>query len=399
MQCVVLAAGEGKRMRPLTATRPKVMIPLANRPMTDHLVCAARDAGITEFILVVGYQEQEVRDYFGDGSEYGVDIRYVTQRRQKGTADALRAAEDHIGGPFLLLNGDMILRSRDIAAIIGKDAPCMGIFHSDHPEDFGVVTVEGDRVTDLEEKSGAPRSNLINAGVYLFSPEIFSALRSVGTSPRGELELTDALAELIREQKLRAHTLSFWLDAGYPWDLLDANAILLEDVEPITKGTIEEGVSLTGRISIGAGSVIKSGTCIEGPCSIGEQCRIGPHAYIRGATSIGDRCHIGHSTEIKNSIIMHDTNIPHFNYIGDSVIGSDCNFGAGTKVANLRHDHGTVVIRGVNTRRVKMGAVIGDGVRFGINCSVNVGTVVGSRVSVAPHTAIEGWIDEETTVR
>ena len=399
MQCVVLAAGEGKRMRPLTATRPKVMIPLANRPMTDHLVCAARDAGITEFILVVGYQEQEVRDYFGNGSDLGVDIRYVTQRRQKGTADALRAAEDYISGPFLLLNGDMILRSRDIAAIIGEDAPCMGIFHSDHPEDFGVVTVEGDRVTDLEEKSGAPRSNLINAGVYLFSPAIFSALRSVGPSPRGELELTDALADLIPEGNLRAHTLSFWLDAGYPWDLLDANAILLDDVEPTTQGTIEEGVSLTGRVSIGAGSVIKSGTCIEGPCIIGEECRIGPHAYIRGATSIGDRCHIGHSTEIKNSIIMHDTNIPHFNYIGDSIIGSDCNFGAGTKVANLRHDHGTVVIRGINTRRVKMGAVIGDGVRFGINCSVNVGTVVGSRVSVAPHSAVEGWIEEDTTVR
>ena len=399
MECVVLAAGEGKRMRPLTATRPKVMIPLANRPMTDHLVCAARDAGISEFILVVGYQEQAVRDYFGDGSRFGVSIRYVTQRRQKGTADALRTVEDQVSGSFLLLNGDMILRSRDIAAIIGTDAPCMGIFHSDHPEDFGVVTVEGDRVTGLEEKSGTPRSNLINAGVYLFSPAIFSALQSVGPSPRGELELTDALADLIRERMLRAHTLSFWLDAGYPWDLIDANATLLGEIEPAVRGTVEEGVSLSGRVSIGAGTVLKSGTYIEGPCIIGEECRIGPHAYIRGATSIGDRCHIGHSTEIKNSIIMHDTRIPHFNYVGDSIVGSGCNFGAGTKIANLRHDHGTVVIRGVNTRREKMGAVIGDDVRFGINCSVNVGTVVGSRVSVAPHTAIEGWIEEETKVR
>ncbi len=399
MECVVLAAGEGKRMRPLTATRPKVMIPLANRPMTHHLVCAARDAGISEFILVVGYQEQAVRDYFGDGSGLGVSIRYVTQRRQKGTADALRNVEDQVSGPFLLLNGDMILRSRDIAAIIGTDAPCMGIYHSDHPEDFGVVTIEGDRVTGLEEKSGTPRSNLINAGVYLFSPAIFSALRSVGPSPRGELELTDALADLIRERTLRARTLSFWLDAGYPWDLLDANATLLGEIEPAVRGTVEEGVVLSGRVSIGTGTVVKSGTYIEGPCIIGEECRIGPHTYIRGATSIGDRCHIGHSTEIKNSIIMHDTRIPHFNYIGDSIIGSGCNFGAGTKIANLRHDHGAVVIQGINTRRTKMGAVIGDDVRFGINCSVNVGTVVGSRVSVAPHTAIEGWIEEETKVR
>ncbi len=399
MECVVLAAGEGKRMRPLTATRPKVMIPLANRPMADHLVCAARDAGISEFILVVGYQEQAVRDYFGDGSNLGVSIRYVTQRRQKGTADALRTVEDQISGPFLLLNGDMILRSRDIAAMIKTDVPCMGIYHSDHPEDFGVVTVDGDRVTGLEEKSGTPRSNLINAGMYLFSPAIFPALRAIRTSPRGELELTDALADLIGDRTLRAHTLSFWLDAGYPWDLLDANATLLEEIEPAGRGTAEEGVSLSGRVAIGAGTVIKPGTCIEGPCIIGEECRIGPHAYIRGATSIGDRCHIGHSTEIKNSIIMRDTRIPHFNYIGDSIVGSGCNFGAGTKVANLRHDHGTVIIRGVNTRRVKMGAVIGDDVRFGINCSVNVGTVVASRVSVAPHTAIEGWIDEDTKVR
>jgi bifunctional UDP-N-acetylglucosamine pyrophosphorylase/glucosamine-1-phosphate N-acetyltransferase len=399
MECVVLAAGEGKRMRPLTATRPKVMIPLANRPMLDHLVCAARDAGISEFVLVVGYQEQAVRDYFGDGSGLGVHIRYVTQRRQKGTADALRAAEDSLTGPFLLLNGDMIIRSRDIAAIIGNEAPCMGIFHSHHPEDFGVVTVEGDRVTGLEEKSASPRSNLINAGVYLFSPAILSELRSVGISPRGELELTDALDQLIRERMLRAHTLSFWLDAGYPWDLLDANATLLEEIEPARKGTVEEGVSFSGKVSIGAGTVIKSGTYIEGPCIIGDDCRIGPHAFIRGATSIGDRCHIGHCTEIKNSVVMPDTKIPHFNYIGDSIIGSGCNFGAGTKVANLRHDHGTVVIRGVNTRREKMGAVVGDGVRFGINCSVNVGTVVGSRSSIAPHTAIEGWIDEDTTIR
>ncbi|MDD1707490.1 MAG: NTP transferase domain-containing protein, partial [Methanoregulaceae archaeon] len=153
MECVVLAAGEGKRMRPLTATRPKVMIPLANRPMLHHLVCAARDAGILDFVFVVGYKEQEVRDYFRDGSDLGVSIRYVTQRHQRGTADAVRAAEDQISSPFLLLNGDMVISSQDIVGIIQKKAPCMGIFHSDHPEDFGVVTVEGETVTSLEEKS------------------------------------------------------------------------------------------------------------------------------------------------------------------------------------------------------------------------------------------------------
>jgi UDP-N-acetylglucosamine diphosphorylase/glucosamine-1-phosphate N-acetyltransferase len=399
MECVILAAGEGKRMRPLTATRPKVMIPLANRPMADHLVCAARNAGITEFVFVVGYREQEVRDYFGDGSDLGVSIRYVIQRHQKGTGDALRAAEDQLSDPFLLLNGDMVVSSQDIAGIIRKKAPCIGIFSSDHPEDYGVVTVEGNRVIGLEEKADRPKSSLINGGAYLFSNDIFTALASVETSPRGEYELTDALASMIRDRNLAAYQLSFWLDVGYPWDLLDANAAMLTGITPALDGKIEEGVHLAGMVAIEKGTVVKSGTYIEGPCIIGKDCMIGPHAYIRGATAIGDRCHIGHSTEIKNSVIMKETRIPHFNYIGDTVVGSGCNFGAGTKVANLRHDHRPVVIRGINTRREKIGAIIGDNVRIGINCSINVGSVIGSGASIAPHSLVEGWIDEETTVR
>jgi UDP-N-acetylglucosamine diphosphorylase/glucosamine-1-phosphate N-acetyltransferase len=399
MECIVMAAGEGKRMRPLTATRPKVMIPLANRPMVHHLVCAARDAGILDFVFVVGYKEQEVRDYFRDGSDLGVSIRYVTQRHQRGTADAVRAAEDQVSSPFLLLNGDMVIPSQDIAGIIQKKAPCLGIFHSDHSEDFGVVTVEGETVISIEEKSGRPGNNLINAGAYLLSDEIFTALTLVATSPRGEYELTDALAHMVDERRLTGYSLSSWLDIGYPWDLLDANEAVLKGMTPLSEGRIEEGVHLSGAISTGKGTVIKSGTYIEGPCIIGNDCRIGPHAYIRGATAIGDRCHIGHSTEIKNSVIMEDTNIPHFNYIGDSVIGRECNFGAGTKLANLRHDHRPIIIRGINTRREKMGAIIGDGVRFGINCSVNVGSVIGSWVIIAPHASVEGWIDGETMIR
>ncbi len=144
--------------------------------------------------------------------------------------------------------------------------------------------------------------------------------------------------------------LDSWLDVGHPWDLLDANAALLEALPERREGTIEEGVVLTGKVSVGAGSVLKAGTYIEGPCVIGEDCRIGPHTYIRGATAIGSGCHIGHATEIKNSIVMPGTKIPHFNYVGDSVIGSGCNFGAGTKVANLRHDHRRVKVCGVSSQ-------------------------------------------------
>jgi bifunctional UDP-N-acetylglucosamine pyrophosphorylase/glucosamine-1-phosphate N-acetyltransferase len=189
------------------------------------------------------------------------------------------------------------------------------------------------------------------------------------------------------------------MDVGYPWDMLEANVTLMESQVPCNEGTIEEGVSLKGVVIVGEGSIIKSGTYIEGPCVIGKNCRIGPHAYIRGTTSIGDDCHIGHCSELKNSIIMSGTKIPHFNYIGDSVIGSGCNFGAGTKIANLRHDHASVRVCGKDTRRKKFGAVIGDGVQFGINCSVNVGSMIGSNALFGPNSYIEGCIGDKAIIR
>jgi bifunctional UDP-N-acetylglucosamine pyrophosphorylase/glucosamine-1-phosphate N-acetyltransferase len=399
MQCIVLAAGEGKRMRPLTAKRPKVMLPLANHPMMEHLVIAARDAGIREFVFVVGYGEREIRRHFGDGSRFGISISYTPQRHQLGTADALNAARDFISGPFILMNGDMIVKTEDIQAICKKEAPCMGLFTSNHPQDYGVVIVEKGIVTGLEEKSKKSESSLINAGIYLFDPGIFGHVDSVIPSPRGELELTDALTEYISKKNLAAHNLSYWLDVGHPWDMLDANAALLSRMTAENHGTVEDIVTLNGPVSVGEGTVVKSGTYIEGPCCIGRDCRIGPHAYIRGATSIGDNCHIGHCSEIKNSIIMAKSKIPHFNYIGDSIIGSDCNFGAGTKIANLRHDHKTIKVAGKDSRRVKFGAIIGDNVKFGINCSINVGAVIGSNAKFAPGSYIEGQIGENSYIR
>jgi UDP-N-acetylglucosamine diphosphorylase/glucosamine-1-phosphate N-acetyltransferase len=399
MECVVLAAGEGKRMRPLTAKRPKVMLPLANRPMMEHLVCAARDTGITDFVFVVGYGEREIRNYFGDGTGLGIDIRYAPQRQQHGTGDAVRSARDLVSGPFLLLNGDMILKNTDIAALCRCKIPSVGISTTDHPKDYGTVMVENDLVISLEEKSKNPKSNLINAGAYLFSPDIFDAVDRVRVSSRGEFELTDALFEFIAKKELSAYRLSYWMDVGNPWDMLDANNTLLSTLPSGSKGIVEDGVSLNGIVVIGEGSVVKSGTCIEGPCIIGKNCRIGPHAYIRGATSIDDDCHIGHCSEIKNSIVMKGTKIPHFNYIGDSVIGSGCNFGAGTKIANLRHDHANVRVCGKDTRRKKFGAVIGDGVQFGINCSINVGSMIGSNAQFAPGSYISGCIGENAVIR
>jgi bifunctional UDP-N-acetylglucosamine pyrophosphorylase/glucosamine-1-phosphate N-acetyltransferase len=375
------------------------MLPIANRPMMEHLVLAARDAGITDFIFVVGYFEREIRNHFGDGSALGVKITYVTQRHQLGTADALRATAGMVSGRFLLLNGDMVLKTDDIRELCQRNAPCVGIHETDHPQDYGVVTVENDRITGLEEKLEHPKSNLINAGAYLFDPDIFDLLGKIGISGRGEFELTDALDTYIKRGELTAHPLAYWLDVGQPWDLLDANGALLSAMHHEKYGTVEDGCTIPESVSIGKGTVIRAGTYIEGSCIIGENCVIGPHAYIRGSTAIGDDCHIGHATEIKNSIVMPGTKIPHFNYIGDSVIGSGCNFGAGTKVANLRHDNGPVKVCGKSTGRRKFGAIIGDDVLFGINCSVNVGSLIGSGTRVAPHSLVEGCIEDGSVIR
>ncbi|MBQ3684113.1 MAG: NTP transferase domain-containing protein [Methanomicrobium sp.] len=410
MECVILAAGEGKRMRPLTASRPKVMLPVAGKPMLEHLIVSARDAGIKDFILVVGYKEQDIRDYFKDGGRFGVKVRYAVQRKQSGTANALLCTENLVKGPFMLLNGDMILNTRDILSFANQHVPCVGTVESTHPQDFGVLETEGHKVISIVEKPKEPKSNLVNAGIYLFDTGIFAILRGLSLSERGEYELPDALMEYASKGLLHHYTLSSWFDIGEPWNLLDANEKMTEaifaqtddgpspDSADFIKGTIEDGVYIHGNVILGEGSVIKSGTYIEGDCIIGKDCDIGPHAYIRGCTSVGDNCHIGHSVEIKNSIVMNGTKIPHFNYVGDSVIGSGCNFGAGTKIANLRHDRRDIRCDGRDTKRRKFGAVIGDDVQFGINCSVNAGSSVGSRVKAAPNSYISGKINDDTVL-
>ncbi|RQD83720.1 MAG: glucose-1-phosphate thymidylyltransferase [Methanocalculus sp. MSAO_Arc2] len=397
-ECVLLAAGEGKRMRPLTANRPKVMIPIANRPMLEHLITAAVQAGIRCFVIVVGYEEQAIREYFGDGSWFGIEIEYVVQRRQLGTADALRSAEGLVSGNFLMMNGDMILGTEDIRSLCNMAVPALGVSETEHPEDYGVVILEGDRVTRLEEKSKSPLGRLINAGAYLFSQDIFDRIKKIGLSGRGEYELTDALFQYIDEGVLSATSFQSWMDVGYPWDILAVHETLLTELQAENLGTVEEGVVLKGPVCIQEGTTIRCGSSIEGPCIIGRDCIIGPHAYIRPKTVIGDFCHIGHAVEIKNSVIFPGSKIPHFNYIGDSVIGSGCNFGAGTKIANLRHDYGIVSVGGKMTGRKKFGAVVGDDVLFGINCSVNTGTLIGSGCRIVPHSFVDGVYGDKSII-
>jgi len=393
LQAVILAAGEGNRMRPLTFNRPKVMLPIANKPIIEHLLIEARQAGINDYIFIVGYHDEQLRDYFGRGDKWGVSIEYCTQKKRLGTADAIRMAESLIDGNFLVMNGDIIVRRNEIFSLSNRHENTISLFRTTDGQDLGMVESSADRVVHIYEKTVKPPSFMANAGLYLFTPDIFSFMASTPKSPRGEYEITDTLQMLIDNmQRVSYMEINGWLDVSHPWDLLSANQSLLSTVEAQNYGDIENNTVLQGAVSIGTNTKVRSGSYIVGPVIIGDNCDIGPNCYIRPYTAIGDNCRIGSAVEIKSSIIMKNSKIPHHNYIGDSIIGEECNLGAGTKIANLRLDGNNITVGGIDTKRRKLGAIIGDGVETGINACINIGTVIGNNAQIGPGALASGVI-------
>jgi bifunctional UDP-N-acetylglucosamine pyrophosphorylase/glucosamine-1-phosphate N-acetyltransferase len=375
------------------------MLPIANKPILEHLLIEAIAAGISEFILVVGYHDEAVLDYFGDGSKWKVQIDYVKQRRQLGTADALAMVAELIEGNFLMMNGDMIIGRRDIAEMAVKKDTSLAVVEVSDTRGLGVVEVNRGRAVRIYEKEENPPSRLANAGLYLLKPEIFDTISRTGKSPRGEYELTDSLMLMMEAgHGIACHTISQWLDISYPWDLLTANETLMSDMKAQNSGEVEENVVVKGPVAIGKNTVVRSGSYILGPTIIGENCDIGPNCYIRPCTAIGDGCHIGNAVGVKNCIIMRNSKLPHHNYAGDSIIGEGCNFGAGTKIANLRLDKKEVRVEGIATGRRKLGAIIGDGVETGINASINVGSMIGNGTFIGPGAVASGVILPESRI-
>jgi len=399
LKAVILAAGEGNRMRPLTSNRPKVMLPLANKPILEHLLIEVKEAGVTDFILIVGYCDEQVRSYFGKGEKWGVSIAYSEQRKQLGTADAIRMVEGMMAENFLVINGDVVVSRKDIKKFVKNTRNTMGIIEVKDPRGLGMVELSGKKVAGIYEKSDQPPTLMANTGLYLFTLEIFDAIARTEKSPRGEYEITDSLKILMSAKSgLYYQELRYWLDISYPWDLLSANESMLAGLKAQNLGVVEENVVFKGAVAIGKNTVVKSGAYIEGPVIIGEDCQIGPNCYIRPTTTIGNRCHIGAGVEVKNSLIMNGSKIPHLNYVGDSVIGEDCNLGAGTKIANLRLDKENIKVAGTNTGRRKLGAIIGDGVETGINTSINVGCIIGNNTFIGPGMVVSGTILPDTNL-
>jgi len=399
LKAVILAAGEGNRMRPLTSNRPKVMLPIANKPILEHLLIETSEAGVKEFIFIVGYGDELVRSYFGKGDRWGVRIAYSEQRKQLGTADAIKMVAGMLDSSFLVINGDVIISREDIGLLLQAERNTMSVIEVKDPRGLGMVELSEDKVTNIYEKTQKPPTLMANAGLYLFTPEIFEAVSRTEKSPRGEYEITDSLQLLLgTEEGLHYQQIKFWLDISYPWDLLPVNESMLAGLEAQNQGEVEDNVVLKGAVAIGKNSVIRSGAYIIGPVIIGEGCDIGPNCYIRPSTAIGDGCHIGAAVEVKNSIIMKGTKIPHHNYIGDSVIGEECNLGAGTKIANLRLDKRNIQVSGIDTKRRKLGAIIGDHVETGINASINVGSMIGNNAFIGPGVMVSGVIMPDSKI-
>lgn len=405
MHAIVLAAGEGKRMRPLTSDRPKVMLPVAGEPLLVHVLRQAHAAGVKTVDIVVHYERSAVEAVIGDGSELGLKVRYHEQGKPHGTGHALGAVSPRPETPFLMLSGDTLVDSHELMGLMSateENGGAIGAVSVPDARSFGALEIDGDQLVRIHEKRPDPPSNLINTGTYAFTPAIFAHIDALVESPRGELELTDAVEALAKEEGVRVVGLETWRDCGRPWDLLALNETMLGNIPAdnaywSVHGTVEDGVVLSGPVRIEAGAVVRAGSYIEGPCVIGKDARVGPMAYIRPTTVIGARCHVGAHTETKNTVLMDGSNIPHLNYIGDSVIGAGVNLGAGTKVANLRHDNASVRVHmpdsPVDSGRRKMGVVIGHDVKTGINVSLDVGVVIGSGARLVPGRSYRGYLE------
>lgn len=400
MKCVILAAGEGKRMHPLTFTRPKVMLPIANKPILEWNCLNAIAAGLTEFVFVVGYKSEMVRNYFGDGTNWNASIEYVNQGKALGTAHALGTVENFVDD-FIVLCGDTIFGEEDFQNI-AKNKMSMGLVEVEDAKEYGIVKLEGKRIVQIHEKMENPISNVINAGIYHFDSNIFGYIHKTGKSPRGEYEITDSINLLIKEESMEGIFLKEWRDVVYPWHLLDANEEILKKLEGGIEGDISENATLTETVIVGKNSKILPGSYIEGPVVIGSDCKIGPNCYIRPYTAVGNSCHVGNACEIKNSIIMDGSNVPHQNYVGDSVIGQNCNLGAGTKIANLRLDKKNIntILNGkkLDTNRRKLGVIMGDDVQTGINSAVDVGTIIGNKVFIGLGALAKGEIKPNANI-
>lgn len=389
MKGIILAAGSGERIEPITHTRPKAFIPILSKPLILYQIELLKKCGISDITVVVSAKNKE---FFEKNL---TNVSLVTQQdKVKGTGAALASVKTNTD--VLVVYGDIFIPEESaICKLISQTENAVLGVKVNNPKEYGVlVTTNEGNLVKIVEKPENPPSSLINGGIYKFKADIFHYLDKVYTSERGELELTDAVSLMAQEGKVKVVEYSgFWSDIGRPWNILEVNKWALDNLEfSKNLGNIEENVKIKGKAIIEEGVEIKSGTYIEGPVYIGKGSEIGPNSYIRPYTVLTEKVKIGASVEVKESTIMEGTKIPHLSYVGDSVISEDVNFGAGTLIANLRFDEKEIMVnikgKRVNSGRKKLGAFIGGHVRTGINVTILPGIKIGAFARIYPGAVV-----------
>jgi UDP-N-acetylglucosamine diphosphorylase/glucosamine-1-phosphate N-acetyltransferase len=365
MKGIILAAGKGERLQPLTDCKPKALLPVCNKPLIEYQIELLRAHGIDEIAVVVGHLKEQIDLK---------DVKFYEDRLIKGTATALHAAKDFIDDEFVLMYGDLFFDIMNFSDIV-EQKNALGVVKMNDVSRYGEVIFEDGRLKEIREKAGSGEG-FINAGIYHFSPSVLDLVERTNESTRGEYELTDSLQMLNTNEKVNVVPLNgYWNDIGYPWDYIDANMHML------------------GRIgfAVGENTEIWDSAVIRKPAVIGADCAIKNCVVDRSV--IGNDCVIGEFAIAKRSVVMAHSNVPHLNYVPDSVIAESCNLGAGTKIANLRFDdaHVKMSIKGerIDSGRRKLGAIVGYNTKTGINVSIYPGVKISSG----------SWIEAETLVK
>lgn len=398
LKAVILAAGEGTRLRPFTHSEPKPMIPIANRPILEYAIEALAANKVTDITMVVGYKKEGIMSHFEDGGDWGAKIRYVEQKKRvakAGTAYALSMVKKQVKGDFIVLPGDNIIGPSVIADLIAQSGKHrIVITESEEPSKYGVVELSGKVVRNIVEKPTEHIGNLISTGIYKFSDDIFKVIDTVMQA--GRYDLTSVIQHMIPKTKVTAvKTGGIWNDVVYPWDMLEVNAIALRDCAARTSGRIDKGVTMKGPVSIGDGTIIRSGTHIMGPVIIGEGCEIGPSVCIYPSTSIGDNVRIGPFSVVEHSVLMDDTILNSGSYLSHSVLGEGVEIGPQFCAAE---DSAVMHLEGENRQVERIGALVGDKCVIGSQVSVRPGVVIGAKCRIAHQTRIDRNIEDKSIV-
>ena len=388
-QAVILAAGEGQRLRPFTVNRPKVMLSIAGKPILQYVIEALAQNGIRDIVLVVGYHKEQVLDHFGAGESLGVALTYVTQQKQLGTAHALAQAKEAIKGDFLVLPGDNLIAAATIDRFAAVAPGAVLVKKVDNPRRYGVVTVKRGAVQEIIEKPEEVASNLVSTGIYSLSKAIFDFVEP-------QLDLPDVVNRMLGQgHTIQAvETEGIWLDAVYPWDILSLNAAILQQTQARSGGTIETGVSVKGQVSVGKGTVIRSNSYIIGPVVIGDGCEIGPSVCIYPATSIGNNVVMAPFSEVKNSVIGNDVSIGSGGIIQDSVIDNGCNIGGRFAACTAQAE----IAVNDEHHSVSFGAMLGEGCTLGNNVVAQPGVIVGNYSQIKSLKLISGCLPDGSLV-